>query len=238
MRAGPGATPRHLERHEEVVGRGVEARVVPVAAVREHRVVEREPALELGTFELVGWAGRIGAQRRLEAREVPGGTQECERQLATRVDHLVLEQAVVQEREPDPAVVTGGGAVDEPARHERGQTRFPWTALRVEPPAHDRERALRVGPCDWPGQREVGPQPMVAGPVVELGPNAQEALAGPELQGGSHVDGLGLTGACRARTFVADRVRGPVVRRRDEQPRPHGAALDDGDVDPLRPVDE
>ena len=77
----------------------------------EHRVVEREVALELRALERVERAGGVRAQRQLGAGEVAGGAQQRERQLVAVVDHLVLEQAVVQQRQSRAA----GGGVDEAA---------------------------------------------------------------------------------------------------------------------------
>ena len=62
--ARPTAAAHPLERHEELVGGGGQLGVVPVAAVGEHRVVEREAALELRALERVERAGRVRAQRR------------------------------------------------------------------------------------------------------------------------------------------------------------------------------
>ena len=88
----------------------------------------------------------------------------------------------MHEREPDRAV----GRVDEAARRERRQAELVGAALGGEPAVHDRERALGVGAVDRRGQREVRAQPMVARAVVELVRDAQEALAGAQLERGAH----------------------------------------------------
>ena len=120
------------------------------------------------------------------------------------VDHLVLEQAVVEQREPGVAV----GAVDEPARHERGQAELVRAALGGEPAVHDRERALGVGAVDRRGEREVGAQAVVAHAVVELDVHAEEALAGAQLErGDARSTATRVVAAPGARPLVADRAR-------------------------------
>ncbi len=102
----------------------------------------------------------------------------------------------------------------------------------------DGERAFGVGAGDGCRQREVGPQPVVAARVVEIGVHAEESLPAAELERRVHRDGHGLVGSSRARALVSDRVRRPPVRSVDAHPRPHGAGLERGDLDRLGPLDD
>ena len=233
----PRADP--FERHEQRVGGRVQVGVAPRPPVREHRVVDRVPALQLRPFERVERAGRVGSQRELRARQVARRPQERQRELAARtvrgVDDLVLEEPVVQQREALLAV----GAVDEATRHERRQADLVRAALRGEPAVHDGERALGVGAVDRRGQREVGAETVVAAAVVELGVDPQEPLAGAQLERGADLDELGLVapagctsarrprrgGAARTSRRRASRARtGPALGRLDAHRR---RAVDD-----------
>ena len=84
----------------------------------------------------------------------------------------------MQEREPGVAV----GRVDEAPRRERRQPELVRAAFGREAAVHDRERALGVGarrPAPAAGSaRAAGGR----GAVVELVRDAQEALAGAELE--------------------------------------------------------
>ena len=97
-------------------------------------------------------------------------------------------------------------------------------ALGGEAAVHHRERALGVGTVDRRGEREVGPQPVVAHVVVELDAHAEEPLAGAQLEDGAQLDRDGVVAAPRARSLVADRVgRQPVASRStDERGRAPG----------------
>ena len=87
----------------------------------------------------------------------------------------------MHEREPGVAV----GRVDEAARRERRQAVLVHAAFGGEAAVHDRERALGVGAVDRRGQREVRAQAVVARAVVELVRDAQEPLAGAQLERGA-----------------------------------------------------
>ena len=109
----------------KLVGRGVEVGRLPVAVVGEDRVLGHLAALDLWALERIERSGGVRAQGRLGARQVAGGSQQGEGELGAVTHHLVLEQSVVEQREPDgPASGRGAGAVDEPARHE-GRERRP-----------------------------------------------------------------------------------------------------------------
>ncbi len=207
----PAATAHSLQRHEHVVGDRGQVDGGRVAAVHDDRVVERERGLELRALEAVEGTGRVGAQERLRTGEVSGGADERERELGPAFDDLVLEQAVVHEREADAAatIVTGIGvrAVDEAAGHERGEPELVGAALGGETAVHDRERALGVGTVDRGRQREVGAQAVVAHAVVELHVHPHEALAGAQLVGGDDVGRCAFVAALGARALVADRAR-------------------------------
>ena len=97
----------------------MEVGVGPVALVGQHRVLDDDVALELRALERVERTGRVRPERDVGAGEVAGGAQQRERELAAVVDELVLEQAVVQQREPDASSAVR--RVDEPAGDERGQ---------------------------------------------------------------------------------------------------------------------
>ena len=100
---------RPLERDEHRVGRRVAVARAPVARVEHHCVLR-----PLGAGKLRSGHGHCGprgirAQRGLRTGEVADRPQERERDLGAVADHLVLEQAVVNERQPDGPV----GSVDE-----------------------------------------------------------------------------------------------------------------------------
>ena len=123
-----------------------------------------------------------------------------EGQLAPFVDELVLEQAVVQRGETGLTV----RRVDEPARDEGREAGLVRAAFGSQPALDHRERALRGRVADLAGQREVHAQAMIAAPVVELGPDPQEGLSGPQLEGGGHRHRHGLVGPAAAPERVAD----------------------------------
>ena len=129
------------------------------------------------------------------------------------LDDLVLEQAVVEQREPDVV----GRSVDEPSRDERRQAVLVGATFRGEAAVHDGEGAFGVGPAHGRREGEVRPQPVVAHVVVELHVHAQEALAGAQLEGGDDVDGPQVVAAPGAQPFVADRGGGPPVGAGDHQ---------------------
>ena len=95
---------------------------------------------------------------------------------------------------------------DEPPRRERRQAVFVHAAFRGEAAVHDGERALGVGAADARGQREVRAQSMIARAVVELVRDAQEALAGAQLERRADRHRDGLVAARTARAQIADRV--------------------------------
>ena len=111
-----------LERHQHRVGGrvavGRRASRPRGAAPRTRRA--GAPGSCAPATGIVG-PGGLRPQRRLRAGEVADRSQQRERELAAVVDHLVLEQAVVHECEPDGAV----GRVDEPARTGTSAVRTP-----------------------------------------------------------------------------------------------------------------
>jgi hypothetical protein len=119
--------------------------------VGEHRVVHDLAAEHLCALDFDVRAGGRGPQRRLRTGDVARRAQQRQRDLSAVVDHFVLEQPVVQEREPARPV----GRVDEAPGDERREAELLRAALGREPAAHDRERALRVGSGDPSGQGEV-----------------------------------------------------------------------------------
>ena len=80
------------------------------------------------------------------------------------------------------------GRVDEPARRKGRQSELVRAALGGQAPVHDGERTLGVGAVDASREREVSAQPVVAGLVVELVGDAQEALVGAQLERGHDRD--------------------------------------------------
>ena len=86
------------------------------------------------------------------------------------VDHLVLEQPVVEQRDADCTV----GCVDEPAGHERRQACLVGATLRGEAPPDDGERALGVGCLD----RRRGAVPVPGGDGRGRGSRARRGPAG------------------------------------------------------------
>ena len=193
-----------LDRHQELVGRVVQAGVLPRAAVGEQRVLDRDPPLELRALERVERAGRVRPQRDAGPRQVAGRPQQGERELAALVDELVLEQAVVQDREPERAV----RRVDEAAGDERRQRRLVRAALGGEPPLDDRERAL--------GRRTGRPAP-AAGSAPAAGgrgpgcrtPSATRRNRSPDRSSSVVVTGTSTVSSlrCGAQHHVADRAR-------------------------------
>ena len=77
----------------------------------EGRVLEGEATLELGALERIEGSGGVGAECQLGTREKPVARRSVSRELGAVADHLVFEEAVVEQREPLVTV----GAVDEPA---------------------------------------------------------------------------------------------------------------------------
>ena len=162
---------------------------------------------ELWTVEWIRRPGGIRAQLGLGAGEVADRAQQREGERAPVVDDLVLEQTVVDEREPGGAV----GRVDEAAGREGRQPVLVHAAFGSEPAVHDRERAFRVGALDACREREVRAQPVIAGRVVDLVRDAQEALAGTKFERRAHRRANRLLAPAAARAFVADRERRPRV---------------------------
>ena len=196
----------------------------------EHGVVADVAPAHLGAAHRIDRPGRVGPQRRLTAREVADRTEQRERQLGAVADDLVLEQPVVQEREPGGTV----GRVDEPAGHEGGESVLELAAFGGEAARHDRERALGVGAAHRRGEREVRAQTMVVARVLELGVHAQESLTRPQLEGGAHRDRDPLVAARAARAFVALRALRQGVGGVDRDPGPHRARFDHLDRDGVR----
>ena len=133
----------------------------------------------------------------------------------------------MHEREAGGAV----GRVDEPPRRERRQPELVHAAFGGEPAVHDRERALGVGARDRRRQREVRAQPVVARAVVELVRDAEEPLAGAELERRADGDRHGLV-AARACTTASSPTAcaGPRVVGVDLHARAHRTALERGDA--------
>ena len=163
-RAGRRADAGALDRDGERVGGAVAIGGAPVAAVGHDRVRHALAALHLRALDRIRRARGVGTQARFAARQVPDRAQQREGERATVVDDLVLEQAVVHEREPDGAV----GRVDEATGRERRQPELLRTSFGLEPAVHDGERALRVRAGHARREREVGAEAMVAAAVVEL----------------------------------------------------------------------
>ena len=116
-----------------------------------------------------GSSGPVGLGRSWRSARSSLLRQQGERGIPALVDDLVLEQAVVQHREPDAASVTcPTRRVDQPARDERRERHLVRAALGREAPRHDGERAFGVGVVDACRQREVRAEPMVVAAVVEL----------------------------------------------------------------------
>ena len=78
---------------------------------------------------------------------------------------------------------------------------------------------------------------MVAGAVVDLVRDAQEPLAGAQLEGGADAARYGRVAAPLARAPVADRLGGPGVVRVDDDPGAHRAGFDGRDTYRVRPAD-
>ena len=122
-----------------------------------------------------------GAARARSARGTRPRAAGCSASSRAVVDHLVLEQPVVHEREPDGAV----GRVDEAARRERREPVLVRAALGGRAPRCTTANAHSASePATARGEREVRAEPVVARSVVELVRDPQEALAGAELERG------------------------------------------------------
>ena len=96
------------------------------------------------------------------------------------VDQLVLEQPFVGDGQP------AGG--HEAPRREGGEPELVGPALGLEPPVHHGEGALGVGARRRLGEREVDPQAVVRRRVHEAGGHPDDALVGPHLDVGGHLD--------------------------------------------------
>ena len=139
----------------------------------------------------------------------------------------------MDERETGVAV----GRVDESPRRERRQPVLRNATFGGEAAVHDGERALGVGSGRPGREREVGAEPMVAGAVVELVGDAQEAFAGAQLERRAHRDGDCFVTARAARAGVAVRIRRPRVVGVDLHPCSHRAVFERGDSHGVGRVD-
>src|SRR5690606_15888904 len=107
---------------------------------------------------------------------------------------------------------------------------FPYTALVR---SDDRERALGPRRPGRGGQRQVGPQPVVAAAVVEGHLDPHGPLAGPQLEPGADLVGHGADPAVEALAGGRPRVAG-----HDLDPGPERAPLVHVDLDRLGRVDD
>ncbi len=203
----------HQQRQEGVVDQGV-----GVGLAGLHAVAHAQRPGHLRALHGDHGPGRQRSVGHGALRQHAGGPQQGEGQpvgplvarRARHVDQLVLEQALVHHGE------TAG--LHETPRRERGHGRARWARPRPRGRGSPRRRRTRRSTTRGRlGQREPGPQAVVAAGVVERGGHPHQALAGLELEGGRHLD-VAFAGA-----GTAHHPLGPAVGGRDLQPGPQRA---------------